>query len=72
MIRNFATLVNGQKVILRYEASSLERETGLEPAAACLGDIAVSCLCVFCLFKSENLFVVIWWVIVYNNQNFSC
>jgi len=59
IISNFAHPVNSQKVMISYKAGGLERETGLEPAAACLGDIAVSCLCVFCLFKSENLFVVI-------------
>ncbi len=36
MIRNFAHRVNRQKVILGYEIGGLERETGLEPATACL------------------------------------
>jgi hypothetical protein len=55
MIRNFAHPVNSQKVMLRYEAGVLEWETGLEPVTACLGDIAVSRLCVWLFLSLKTL-----------------
>jgi hypothetical protein len=45
IIRNFAHRVNRQKVMFGYEVGDLERETGLEPATACLEGIALDESC---------------------------